>query len=99
MDKSPLVEVLGSFASNVVTEKNPCIDMGVRFSVNFGCRKIYRKISCVFVGTGIGMPMYSGNKFFMKLSHSKFSSMKHSQETAGSITPWPVVGHILLSSS
>ena len=82
MDKSPLVEVLGSFTSNVVTRKIPCkyqiisngngicVDTGMRFSVN----------SCIFVGTSIGMPMYSGNKVFVKFGHLKFSCMESSQE-------------------
>ena len=58
MGKSPLVEVLGSFASNVVTrnvhEKYQVmgygngmhIDTGMRFSMNSGCKKIIGKISC-----------------------------------------------------
>ena len=60
MGKSPLVEVLGSFASNVVTRKmhekyqvvgygnGMHVDMGMRFSVNFGHKKFTRKISCNF---------------------------------------------------
>ena len=48
-DIYPLVEVLGSFASNAVTRKSHveyqavnysnsmCVDTGINFSVNFGC--------------------------------------------------------------
>ena len=78
------------------------INMGMKISVNFGCRKIYQEISCMFVGTGIGMPMYPGNRFFMKFSCLKFGLLENSQENAGSIIPkllWPVVGHVLVSST
>ena len=52
-DKNPLVKVLGSFASNVSAgnscEKyqvvryvtSMCVDMGMRFSVNFGHEKCF----------------------------------------------------------
>ena len=80
MDKSPLLEVLGSFACNAVTRKSCekyqvvkysegiCIDMGIKFSVDFA----HWKISWIFIGTGIGVPVYSGIKIFIKSSHSKF---------------------------
>ena len=57
-----------------------CIDTGTRFSVNFSHEKFTGKISCNSIGTGIGMPMYSGNKFFKTPSHSKFSWTENSQE-------------------
>ena len=78
MEKSPLVEVLGSFTSNAVTGNSllkyqvmrygisMCIDMGIKFSVNFGCKNLTGKISCNFIGTAIGMPMYS-EIFFLKI--------------------------------
>ena len=34
----------------------------------------------MFVGTGIGMSMYPGNKFFMKLGCLKFGHTKNSEE-------------------
>ena len=49
------------------------IDTGMRFSMNFGCKTFTRKIPVIFTGTGIGMPMYSGNKFFENSGHLKFS--------------------------
>ena len=55
-------------------------DTGVKFSVNFGHRIIYQEISCIFVGTGIGMPMYPGNNFFVKFSCLKFGHTKNSWE-------------------
>ena len=57
-----------------------CNDMGVKFSMNFRHREIYWEISCTFIGTGIGMPMYPGIKFFMKFGHLKFGCSKISQE-------------------
>ena len=41
------------------------IDMGMRFSMNFSHEKLSGKISCNFIGAGIGMPVSSGN-FFQK---------------------------------
>ena len=41
-----------------------CVDTGMRFSMNFGHKKFTWKISCNFIGTGIGMPVYSANNFF-----------------------------------
>ena len=76
MDKSPLVEVLHSFASLTVTKNScefvgdgisMCNDTGMRFLDYFGCRKIYWEISCTFAGTGIWMPMYPGNNFFYEI--------------------------------
>ena len=46
-----------------------------------------RKFPVIFIGTSIGMPMYSGNKFFMKSSHLKFGCTENSWENAGSIQP------------
>ena len=75
MDKSSLVDVLGSFASNAVTRKlhekyqvmkysnGMHIDMEIKFSLNFSCWKFYWGISCIFIGTSIGMHMYSGINF------------------------------------
>ena len=69
MDKNPLVEVLGSFTSNVsagnLCEKyqvvryitSMCVDMGMRFSMNFGHGKILLRNFLEFIGNGIGMPM------------------------------------------
>ena len=31
----------------------------------------FTRNSCAFAGTGIGMPIYAGNIFFMKFSHSR----------------------------
>ena len=78
-DKSPLVEVLGSFTSNTVMRKSHekyrvvrysngmHIDMRMRFSMNFGHEKFTRKISCNFISAGIRMPVYSGNIYFSKI--------------------------------
>ena len=77
-------------------------DMGMKFSKNFGHRKIYWEISCTFAGTGIGMPMYPGDKFSMKFWSLEIWSLEEFPENAGSIVPrilWLVVGHILVSSS
>ena len=56
------------------------VDTGMRFSVNFGHEKFTGKISCNFIGSGIGMPVSSGNKFFKSSGHSKFSCTENSQE-------------------
>ena len=32
------------------------IGIGIRYSMDFGHEKFTRKISCNFIGTGIGMP-------------------------------------------
>ena len=57
MDKSPLVEVLGSFTSYVVVRKfmrkywvmgyvtGVCVDAGMRSSMNFSHEKVYHEIS------------------------------------------------------
>ena len=57
-----------------------CDDVEMKFSENFGHRKIYWEISCRLAGTGIGMPMYPGNKFFMKSRHSNSRCLKNSLE-------------------
>ena len=92
MDKSPLVEVLGSFTINILIKKlcekyqvlrygnGMCVDMGMRFSMNFGHENFAGKISCNFIGTGTWMSMYSGNKFFENSGHLKFSCTENSQE-------------------
>ena len=54
----------------------------MKFSVNFGQRKIYQEISYMFVGTGIGMPVYPGYNFFMKFGHLRFGHVETSQENA-----------------
>ena len=41
-------------------------DTGIKFSMSFSHEKFTGKISCLFIGTGIGMPMYSGIKIFQK---------------------------------
>ena len=65
------------------------IDMGMRFSVNFSSKKLPGKFPVIFVGTsigtGIGMPMYSGNKIFKNSGHLKFSHTENSWENSGSI--------------
>ena len=62
------------------------IDMGMRFSVNFSCKKyLLGKFRVIIVGTSIGMRMYSGNKFFESSCHSKFSCAENSWENDGSI--------------
>ena len=43
--------------------KGMIIDTRIKLSMTFSCSKVSRKSSCIFIGTGIGMPMYSGNKF------------------------------------
>ena len=65
-------------------------DTGMKFSDNFGCRKIYQEISCMFVGTSIGMSVYPGNIFFMEFGHSKNSKEMLDQKYHG---------HTLVSSS
>ena len=69
MDKNHLVEVLGSFASNMFTQKfaRKILSHGVcyqyvpgyvmRFSMNFGCKTFLPLNFLEFVGDGIGMPM------------------------------------------
>ena len=61
------------------------IDRGMRFSMNFGHEKFTGKVSCNFIATGIGMPMYTGNNVFENSGHLKFSCTENSQENAGSI--------------
>ena len=53
--------------------------------MNFSHQKFTGKISCNFIGTGIGMPVYSGNKFFQNSTHLKFGHTENSQENAGLI--------------
>ena len=40
--------------------------------MNFGHKNLPGKFPIMFIGTGIGMPVYSGNKIFENSSHSKF---------------------------
>ena len=61
------------------------IGMGIKFPINFSCKKITRKFPVIFVGTGIGMHIYSGNKIFKISGCLKFSHTENSQENAGSI--------------
>ena len=64
-----------------------CIDMGMRFSMNFGCKNFTGKISCNFIGTGIGIPMYSGNNFLKILVAQNLVTQRIPGENAGSILP------------
>ena len=52
----------------------------MRFSGNFSHEKFLPLNLLEFVGDGIGMPMYSGNKFFENLGHLKFGRTENSQE-------------------
>ena len=61
------------------------VDTGIKFSMNFSHGTIYWDNSSNFIGTSIGMPVYSGNKLFRKFGHSKFGHTENSQENAGSI--------------
>ena len=61
------------------------IDMLMKFSMKFGHANLPGKFHVIFVGTGIDMPMYSGNKFFENSGHSKFGCTETSWENAGSI--------------
>ena len=56
------------------------IDMGIKFSMISVTVKFNRKISCIVTGTGIGMPMYSGNKFFQKIQSLKIQSYQEFPE-------------------
>ena len=38
------------------------------------------KFPVIFIGTSIGMPMYSGNNFFENSSYSKFGCTENAQE-------------------
>ena len=61
------------------------IDTGMRILCEFQLqKKVLRKISCNLLVPELGC-LYSGNKFFMKFGHSKFSHRENSQENAGSI--------------
>ena len=53
--------------------------------MNFGYEKCTQKISCIFIHTGIRMPMYSGYKFSKKTGCLKFGNIENSQENAGAI--------------
>ena len=52
----------------------------MRFSVNFGRKKFLPWNLLEFIGDGIRMPMYPGNKFFEISGHSKFGRTENSQE-------------------
>ena len=64
-----------------------CIDMGMRFPMSFSHKNLPGTYPVVFLGTSIGMLMYSGNKFFENSSCSKFGHTENSQENAGSVLP------------
>ena len=56
--------------------------------MNFSQKNLPGKFPVIFVGIGIGMLVYSENKFFFKnSSHSKFGHTENSWENAGSILP------------
>ena len=42
--------------------------------MNFGHKNLPGKFPIMFIGTGIGMPVYSGNKIFENSNHSKFDT-------------------------
>ena len=52
----------------------------MKFSMNFGHEKFLPLNFLEFVGSGIGMPIYSGNKFVENLGHSKFGRTENSWE-------------------
>ena len=75
-------------------------DTGMKFSENFGHREIYQEISCMFAGTGSGMPMYPRNIY--EIWSLNIWLLEEFPGNAGSIILkllWPVVGHVLVSSS
>ena len=56
------------------------IDMGMRFSMNFGHEKFLLWNFLEYIGNGIGMPMKPRNKIFENLGCSKFGHTENSQE-------------------
>ena len=55
--------------------------------MNFGPEKFLLRDFLEFVGNSIGMPMYSGNKFFENSGRSKFGHIENSPGFARSILP------------
>ena len=57
-----------------------CIDMRMRFSMNFGHKQNLLLNFLEFIGRVVVMPMKPGNNFFENSGHLKFSHTENSWE-------------------